>query len=250
MNPIKELVSIVTPLYNSEKTIKPTIDSILNQTYPNWELILVNDASTDESPQIAKAYCAKDKRIKCLTLTQNVGAAKARNLAIDSARGQYIAFLDADDTWESTKLEKQLRFMKSNNFAFTYTGYRTTKGRIIKTPLFLNYKQLIVNNQIGCLTVVIDRRMTGEFMMPDHRKGQDHLTWLMLMKRGFLAYGLNEILATYTEGNMSSLSGNKLKSAQRQWSNYRNALGLGFFQSLLYFVQYAYHSLRKYGFRL
>jgi len=247
MNPIKDLVSIITPVYNAETTLKTTIESILNQTYKNWELILVNDASTDQSTQVAKALIGKDKRISWIEMPQNAGAAKARNLAIDRARGQYLAFLDADDAWDSKKLEKQLSFMKDQAYAFTYTAYRTNKGRIVKAPLQLTYKQLIINNAIGCLTVIVDRKITGEFFMPDYRRGQDHLTWLMLMKRGFTAYGLDEVLATYTEGNSGSLSGNKLKAAKRQWFNYRHALGLSWFKSLGYFIGYAYTALKKHG---
>jgi len=247
MNPIKDLVSIITPVYNAESTLKATLDSIVSQTYKEWELILVNDASSDQSKAIAEPYLKKDKRIKWIDMAQNSGAAKARNFAIDHARGQYIAFLDSDDAWDSNKLEKQLKFMREYAYAFTFTAYRTTKGRIIKAPTVLSYQELIINNQIGCLTVIVDRRSTGDFLMPDYRKGQDHLTWLMLMKRGIKAYGLNEVLATYTEGNTNSLSGNKLKAAKRQWFNYRQALGLGFFKSSFYFIKYAYYSFKKYG---
>lgn len=245
MNPIKDLVSIITPVYNSEATLKTTLDSILNQTYTYWELIIVNDASSDQSSEIAKVYLTKDKRIHWIDLTQNVGTSKARNLAIDRARGQYIAFLDADDAWDSTKLEKQINFMKDHAYAFTFTAYRTTKGRLMKALPVLDYQQLIIDNKIGCLTVIVDRRMTGDFVMPDYLKNQDHLTWLMLMKRGHKAHGLNEILATYSEGYTGSLSGNKLKAATRQWVNYRKALNLGFFQSCFYFVQYAYYAIKK-----
>lgn len=247
MNPIKDLVSIVTPVYNAQATLQNTIDSVLSQTYPNWELILVNDASSDQSASLIQNAMAKDKRIKTIELKTNAGAARARNLALDSARGQYIAFLDSDDAWDSTKLEKQLAFMKEKAVAFTFTAYRTTKGRIVKAPKCVTYRQLVVDNVIGCLTVLIDRRMTGDFKMPDYRKGQDHLTWLNLMKQGHTAYGLNEVLATYTEGNSGSLSGNKLKAAQRQWFNYRHALKLGFFQSAVYFIQYAVLALKKHG---
>jgi teichuronic acid biosynthesis glycosyltransferase TuaG len=250
MNPIKDLVSIITPVYNAESTLKNTFDCVISQTYKEWELILVNDASFDQSKAIAQDYLKKDKRIKWIDLAQNSGAAKARNFAIDQARGQYIAFLDSDDTWDSTKLEKQLKFMRDNVYAFSFTAYRTTRGRIIKAPSVLSYKELLTNNQIGCLTVIVDRRSTGDFFMPDYRNGQDHLTWLMLMKRGIKAYGLNEVLATYTEGNTRSLSGNKLKAAKRQWFNYRRVLKLGFFKSVFFFVIYAYYSFKKYGWRL
>lgn len=247
MNPIKELVSIVTPVHNSSQTMKATIDSIRSQSFTNWELILVDDASSDDSVTIAAEYAALDKRIKPVTLAQNIGAAKARNVAIDHARGQYIAFLDSDDCWDSQKLEKQLKFMKDNAYALTYTAYRTTKGRIIKAKTEIDYEHLIASNAIGCLTVMVDRRMTGDFSMPNLKKGEDHLTWLLIMKRGFKAYGMNEVLATYTVGNTSSLSGNKLKAAQRQWSNYRQVLGFNVFQSSLYFIKYIYYSLKKHG---
>ncbi len=246
MNPIKDLVSIITPVYNAEKTLKATLESISKQSYKNWELILVNDASNDHSFEIAHAYMTNDKRIIWVESAQNSGAAKARNLAIDKARGQYIAFLDSDDVWDAKKLEKQIKFMKDNAYAFTFTAYKTTKGRVFKAPAKINYKQLIVNNTIGCLTVVIDRKLTGEFLMPDFRRGQDHLTWLMLMERGNIAYGLNEVLATYTVGNRLSLSGNKFKAAQRQWFNYRHVLGFSLMKSILYFIAYAYFGIKKY----
>jgi teichuronic acid biosynthesis glycosyltransferase TuaG len=246
MNPIKNLVSIITPVYNAQSTLKNTIDSVVSQSYKEWELILVNDFSTDQSKTIVEPYL-KDKRIKWIDSIQNSGAARARNAAIDHARGQYIAFLDSDDAWDSTKLEKQIKFMNDNAYAFTFTAYRTSRGRIVKAPSVLTYNELITNNQIGCLTAIVDRRRAGDFLMADYRKGQDHLTWLMLMRRGIKAYGLNEVLATYTEGNINSLSGNKLKAAKRQWFNYRKALGLGFFKSLYYFIKYAYYSFKKYG---
>jgi len=247
MNPIKEMVSIVTPVYNAQATLQTTIDSVLAQTYPNWELILVNDASSDQSAQLLTQAASKDKRIRVITLKENLGAAKARNLALDSARGQYIAFLDSDDAWDTLKLEKQLKFMKDNQYSFTFTAYRTTKGRIVKAPSSVDYRHLLVNNVIGCLSVVIDRRERGDFKMPEYRKGQDHLTWLSLLKNGTLAYGLNEVLGTYTEGNAGSLSGNKLKAAKRQWFNYRKALGFGLFKSAYYFIQYAALALQKHG---
>jgi teichuronic acid biosynthesis glycosyltransferase TuaG len=245
MKPIPELVSVITPVYNAAATLQKTIDSVKAQTYNAWELILVDDASSDDSVRIAQAAADADKRIHLIRLTENRGAAVARNLALDAARGQYLAFLDADDTWDSTKLTKQLEFMSSRNIAFSYTGYRTTKGRILRVPESVNYERLITDNVIGCLTVVIDRTLTGDFQMPNVRRGQDHLTWLSLLKSGRLAYGLNEVLATYTVGNTSSLSGNKLKAAKRQWYNYRNVLGFGWFTSVRYLIRYAILGFRK-----
>lgn len=247
MKPIKDLVSIVTPVYNAEKSLQATIDSVKAQSEKRWELILVNDCSTDGSADLIAKAVASDKRITAITLPVNSGAARARNVALDAARGQYIAFLDSDDAWDSTKLDRQLDFMRQNAYAFTYTAYRTNKGRIVTAPQTVTYDGLLINNVIGCLTVMVDRTITGDFKMPEFRKGQDHLTWLSLLKAGIPAYGLNEVLATYTEGNTSSLSGNKLKAAKRQWFNYRKALGFGIFKSTYHFIRYAFANLRKYG---
>lgn len=245
MKPIPELVSVITPVYNAAATLQKTIDSVKAQTYTAWEMILVDDASSDDSVRLIQAAAELDKRIHLIRLTENRGAAVARNLALDAARGQYIAFLDADDSWDSTKLTKQLEFMKARNIAFSYTGYRTTKGRILRVPETVNYERLITDNVIGCLTVVIDRSLIGDFQMPNVRRGQDHLTWLSLLKPGRLAYGLNDVLATYTVGNTASLSGNKLKAAKRQWYNYRKVLGFGWFTSVRYLIRYAIQGFRK-----
>ena len=245
MKPIPNLVSVITPVYNASATLQRTIDSVKAQTYREWELILVDDASSDDSVRLAQAAIDTDQRIRLITLNENRGAAVARNVALDAARGQYLAFLDADDAWDTTKLTKQLEFMRSRNLAFTYTAYRTTKGRIIRVPDQVNYQRLITDNVIGCLTVMIDRTQTGDFQMPNVRRGQDHLTWLLLLRPGLLAYGLNEVLATYTVGNTDSLSGNKLKAAKRQWTNYRNVLGFGWFTSVRYLIRYAIQGIRK-----
>ena len=245
MKPIPELVSVITPVYNASATLQKTIDSVRAQTYREWEMILVDDASSDDSVRLIQAIMAVDKRIHLIKLSDNRGAAVARNLALDAARGQYIAFLDADDFWDSTKLAKQLDFMKQGNYAFTYTAYRTTKGRIMRVPSQVDYERLITDNVIGCLTVMIDRAQTGDFQMPNIRKGQDHLTWLSLLKPGRLAYGLSDVLATYTVGNADSLSGNKLKAVKRQWTNYRKVLGFSWFTSVRYLIRYALAAYRK-----
>jgi teichuronic acid biosynthesis glycosyltransferase TuaG len=247
MKPIPNLVSVITPVYNASATLQKTIDSVRAQTYRDWELILVDDASSDDSVYLAKAAVDLDPRIRLITLNENRGAAVARNLALDAARGQYLAFLDADDAWDTTKLTKQLEFMRLRNLAFSYTAYRTTKGRIIRVPEQVDYERLITDNVIGCLTVMIDRTQTGDFQMPNVRRGQDHLTWLMLLKPGRLAYGLNDVLATYTVGNAESLSGNKLKAAKRQWTNYRTILGFSWFTSVRYLIRYAIQGLKKHA---
>lgn len=248
MNPIKDLVSIIMPVHTASSSLKRSLESLFAQTYKDWELIMVNDAFSDESKAIIEPYLEKDKRLKWIDMKQNNGIEKTRNIALDRARGQYIAFMDPSDTWDTGKLEKQLKFMTANAYGFSFTGYRTTKGRIVKALPVLNTKELIVNNSIGYLTVIIDRRSTGDFVMPEAKSGQDHLTWLMLMKQGIKAYGLNEILATTNEENVKSTPTYKLRSARSQWEIYRCKLGLSFIMSSIYFIQYVYHSIKNTGF--
>lgn len=156
------LVSIVTPVYNAERFINETIDSVMAQTYDNWELILVDDCSSDNSAAIIDEYVKKDSRVKYIKNKENSGAAVSRNAGIEMAKGQYVAFVDSDDVWKPEKLEKQLAFMKKNNYAFTFTAYRyvledgTVTDKIANTVEKINYDGLLKNTVIGCSTVVID----------------------------------------------------------------------------------------------
>lgn len=238
MNPIKDLVSIISSVNNNAATLNTTIDSVLAQSYPTWELILVNDASSDHSAALIKAAMAKDKRIKGIDLKSSVGASKARNVALDSARGQYIAFLNADEAWDTTKLDKQLKFMKDTVAPFTYTAYRTLKGRIIKALPKVDETDLLICNTIGTLTVIIDRRETGDFILPDHPEGQDLLTWHMIIRRGYQAYGLNEVLATGPDEQHEAISGNTMNALKHQWLTYRSVLGFSKFKSAMMLLRY------------
>lgn len=244
------LVSIITPAYNAAAYIAETIESVLAQTYTNWEMLIVNDCSKDNTPEIVESYAAKDKRIKLINLKQNSGAAVARNTAIQNAKGRYIAFLDSDDLWKKEKLQKQIQFMQRNGYAFTFTNYQylklkpDEKLRIIKVPKSLTYEQSLKNTIIGCLTVIVDRKQTGNFQMPLVRAGQDHLTWWLLMKRGFKAYGLQENLAEYrrVEG---SISHNRFKAIKRHWKLYREYERLSLVKSVYCFICYALHAVKK-----
>jgi len=249
----KELVSIITPAYNCEKFISETIDSVLAQTYTNWEMIIVNDMSTDNTENIIKEYAEKDNRIRIINLTENSGAAVARNTAIENSLGRFIAFLDSDDRWKNDKLQKQLKFITQNNYGFTFTGYEyikdenNDKEKVFKVPHSLNYSQGLKNTVIGCLTVVIDKNIVGDFRMPLIRRGQDNLTWLMLLKKGHIAYGLNINLAEYRRV-AGSLSNDKIKALKRQWSNYRNVIKLPFFKCVYYYSFYVLNNVKKYYF--
>lgn len=244
-------VSIITPAFNCEKYISEAINSVIAQTYSNWEMIIVNDKSTDNTEKIITEFIQKDNRIRLINLSQNSGAAVARNKAIDNANGRFIAFLDSDDIWKKNKLKKQLEFMLENQYGFTFTAYEyikdenNTKDKLFNVPQSLNYKQALKNTVIGCLTVIIDKKIVGEFRMPLVRRGQDNLTWLMLLGKGHTAYGLEENLAEYRRVS-GSLSNNKFSALKRQWLNYRKEEKLPFFKCLYYYVFYVFNNLKKY----
>lgn len=244
------LVSIITPVYNAEKFIEKTIKSVQIQTYTNWEMILVDDLSQDNSGEIIKKIQKNDNRIKYIKLKENSGAAVARNTAIENANGRYIAFLDSDDLWKRNKLEKQISFMKENNCGFTFTSYEIMSeeginlNKIVQVPKKINYDGLLKNTIIGCLTVVIDRKLVGDFGMPLIRKGQDTATWLKILKNYEYAYGINENLANYRLVKRS-ISSNKIGALKRTWNTYRNVEKLSLIKSCYVFICYIINAIKK-----
>lgn len=246
-----DLVSIVTPVYNAARFIQETIDSVLAQTYTEFELILVDDCSRDDSVAIIQKNQQNDPRIKLVQLPENSGAAVARNAGIAAARGQYIAFIDSDDCWAENKLTKQLGFMKKNAVSFSYTNFALVNedGSIIKDkvdlPLALDYAGLLKNTAIACSTVVIDRNAIGDFRMPLVRKGQDTATWLMLMReRQIAAFGLDEVLNYYRQV-AGSISSNRFAALKRTWHTYRNIEKLPLVKSLYYFSCYVFNAIKR-----
>ncbi|QSB49341.1 glycosyltransferase family 2 protein [Parageobacillus toebii] len=244
------LVSIVTPTYNAERFIKSAIQSVQLQTYSNWEMIIVDDCSQDNTVEIIKNEAEKDKRIKLIQLSKNSGAAVARNTAIQNARGKYIAFLDSDDLWYPEKLEKQVAFMQENDIAFSFTSYRiinedgTETDKIINVPKEIDYKGLLKNTIIGCLTVMLDVSKLGLVQMPNIRTRQDTALWLSILKKGYKAYGIQEPLAKYRKVK-GSISSNKLKMAKQNWIMYRDLENLNVIYASWCFVNYAWNALKK-----
>lgn len=244
------LVSIVTPVYNAEKFLSKTIKSVTNQNYSEFEYLLIDDCSTDNSSKIIKDFELEDKRIKYIRLDENSGAAVARNKGLELAKGQYIAFLDSDDEWDSEKLKLQISYMKENNFAFTYTNYRTIKenGEVIKDsiilPTKLDYTGLLKNTAIACSSVIIDRFVIGDFRMPLVRKGQDTATWLSILKKHDYAHLLGKTLSSYRQVN-NSISSNKFGAVKRTWNTYRNIEKLSFPVALYYFTFYIYNAFKR-----
>lgn len=250
MKKIKKIdVSVVMPLFNGEAFVENSIRSVITQSFQNWELIIVDDASTDRSVNIVKSLVGEDHRIKLIKLPRNSGAAVARNLSIKYAQGRYIAFLDSDDLWLAQKLSKQLAFMKNNSCPFAFSSYdKIDEGgsRIgyVGAPEKVDYADLLKMCSIGCLTAIYDTNYFGKVYMPDIRKRQDLGLWLALLKRTTYAYGISESLAQYRV-RPESLSSNKIAAAQFQWKLYRQIENLSFTDSSYYFFEYGMRGLLR-----
>jgi teichuronic acid biosynthesis glycosyltransferase TuaG len=243
------LVSIITPVYNSENFLSATIESVIRQTYLNWELILVDDCSTDRSFEIISEYARKDLRIKSFRNNINSKAFESRNVALKNANGRYIAFLDSDDIWAETKLEYQIKFMQKNEYGFTYTNfYRFIDNPIIGKPINLkkriSYYGLIQNTIIATSSVIIDKKMTGDFRM-ENLYYDDFKLWLTLLKKINFAYCLNKNLLYYRI-TPNSLSNNKFKSAKKVYKMFNENLDLNFLQSKIYFFNWIINTIIKY----
>lgn len=244
-----DLVSIVIPVYNAEKYLKDTIKNILAQNYKNWELILVNDCSTDESKKVAKPFLSK--KIKWIDLNKNSGPAIARNRGIKEAEGKYLVFQDADDLWHKDKLKKQVSFMREKRCEFSFTGYEFAdkdgkpNGKKVYVPEKMSYKQALKNTTISTITVMfdMDKLKKEDVFMPDV-EAEDTATWWKVLKKVDYAYGLNEILSYYRrdEGTRSS---NKINAAKKAWKLYRESEHFGIIKSLYYFSFYAFNAVRR-----
>lgn len=246
------LVSVIIPVFNSEQFLEETMNSVLNQTYPHWEMLLVDDCSTDRSPAIIAEYAAKDSRIRYIKLSQNSGAAVARNTGLEAARGRYIAYLDADDLWLPRKLERQLEFLKQNNVGFSCCAYEkieqdgTSLHKTVWMPKTMNYHQLLKNTIIQTVGVIVDTKLVDPelLVMPNVRRGQDFATWLQILRSGTLFYGQHEVLAAYRRV-ATSLSANKFRAFKRTWHVYRQVEHLPLIYASWCQVCYAYHACRK-----
>ena len=244
---IDDLVSIIMPVHNGAATIGESIESVQAQTYEKWELIIIDDCSTDDTQKVIEGY--PDQRICYYCLPQNCGVAQARNRGISMASGRYIAFLDSDDLWMPEKLTHQIAFMRQNNCGFTYTEYRqfvntaANVNRLIKVNDSVDYQELLKGNDIGCLTVMLDRRVFPKVEMPLSRH-EDYITWLNLLKSGQKAYGLHEDLARYRKSD-KSLSSNKWQSIKWTWDVYRKSQNLSCCETIKNMCYYIVKGIRK-----
>lgn len=231
------LVSVITPTYNCASFIGETIKSVLDQSYPQWEMIIVDDQSSDHTEDIVNQY--KDVRIKYKKLEHNSGAAVARTEAMKMAEGQYIAFCDSDDLWIPDKLERQLRFMKENGHAFSCTAYEQIDergrclGRIMKPPKKCDYNRLLLDCPVGNSTVMYDVSKMGKFEVPNIRKRNDDALWLQMLKKERYIWGMNDVLAQYRI-RQNSISSNKLNVIRYHWVLYREIEHLSVPRSLFH----------------
>lgn len=244
-----KLVSIVIPLYNKQDYIKETVKNIIMQTYKNWELIIVDDCSTDNSYNIVKDYA--NKNITVIKNSKHMGAARTRNVGLAKVRGRFICYQDADDLWDEHKIEKQLKFMEEKNCAFSYTGFKYMKengtlcSRCVHVQEKLDYKEALKNTKILANAVMFDLEKIDKSLieMPDIA-AEDIATWWKILKNGYSAYGLDEPLVYYRR-TKSSASANKIKSAINRWNLYRKYEGYSMFKSLYYFIHYGFFAIIK-----
>ena len=249
---MKSLVSIIMPLYNGEKFIKITLESVLKQTYKNWELLITNDGSKDNSPKLVEEYAKKDERIKLFNQV-NKGSAAARNNSLKEANGKYIVFLDSDDIWEDNFLEKQIKFLKEKNASLVFSSYKRINedGKEILDPFIVpekvGYKDLLKTCSLTCLTSIYDREKTGIIYFNEELKSlrDDYVMWLTMLKKVDFAYGNKEILASYRIFS-NSTTGKKFKVLKPQFLVYYKIEKLGLIRSLYYFINWIFISLKKY----
>ena len=247
---MNNLVSIITPSFNSSRFIDSCIVSVLNQDYTDWEMLIVDDCSQDDSREKILSFAKKDSRIRYFFLEKNIGAAGARNIAIKASKGRYIAFLDSDDMWYANKLSQQIHIMRKNNFAFTFTAYdviqeeNTNIINTISVPSKIDYHGYLKNTIIGCLTVILDKKETGDFEMPNISSSHDMALWLLIMRRGIIAHGINLSLSQYRLVS-SSNTADKFKAAKDVWLVYREIEQLNLIYSTICFMCYTFNAIRK-----
>ena len=239
MNPNKtNLVSVIVPIFNAINFIDQAIQSILEQTYQNFEIILIDDFSRDGSADhITKKY-GKNNKVKIILNKENLGAAKTRNIGINNATGSYLAFLDADDFWDKSKLELQLKFMAETKSPMTFTSYRilfkSNRTKVIKVPYKLNLKKYFLTTIIGNLTVMVDRTKIPNFYFPIGHL-EDTLAWISILKEFKEINGLNKSLATYRIVE-NSISSNKFRNSIRYFKILNKQKNLNFFQKVYYLI--------------
>ena len=248
----KKLISIVMPAYNAAKFIRSAIASVQAQSYSNWELLVIDDGSKDETIEIVKELAKDDARIRLLQNEKNMGVAKTRNRGIELARGEYIALLDSDDLWYAEKLAKQLALAGLTGAEIVYCSYAMIgendeeKHAPFIVPEKTNYKKMLVSSVISCSTVLMRAEMAKKYHFDETYYHEDYVLWMQMMKDGRSAYGCTDVLGAYRIRE-SSRSSDKLSSAKKRWVIYRKCLNMSFISSAYYLFRYAVRAMRKYS---
>lgn len=248
MNP---LISIITPCYNASPFITQTIESVLSQTYPYWEMLIVDDCSTDRSAEIIQTYVERDTRIRYLRTENPSGSPSLpRNIGLQQAQGEYIAFLDSDDAWFPNKLEEQVAFMEAYSYNFVYSDYEKMSwngaraDRRIRVRSVSTYWDILESNEIPCLTVLLHRELIEQTRFRSIPK-EDYAFWLEILRKGVKAYNTGKIHALYREA-VNSRSGNKWKMFAQQWFVLRKVEGVKWIPSIYFMLIFAYKGFMKY----
>lgn len=244
-------VSVITPCYNNKKTIHETILSVINQTYTQWEMLIIDDCSIDGSDIIIKQYCEQDPRIKYLKTEKPSGSPSIpRNLGLENAKGEFVCFLDSDDYWLPNKLEEQIEFIQKNKYSFVYSNYEKISydgkrnNRIIKTKSQSNYTDNLKSCEIPCLTACISKRIISNTRFLPIKK-EDYAFWLEILRKGITAYNTNKIHALYRESK-NSRSSNKIKMIKGQWYILRQIEKINIFRSFFFLIIYLWKGYKKY----
>ncbi len=247
-NPI---ISVITPCYNLSKYLAKTIESIQAQTIDNWEMIIIDDCSIDDSFKVAKAHAMKDPRITAIQMDENRGSSAARNEGLKRAKGTYITFIDGDDLIKPFKFETQINFMKRNNYAITYTNYRRmtpdekTVGILQRNPKKINYSYMLKHTAMGTLTPIYNRDIVGEYFFDENLPARmDYAFWLDVMKDGHVAHRFDRDMARYRRGH-TSLSSNVNKGQKLVWKILKDRQGLNYIHAWWCYAHYVAHALKK-----
>ncbi|MDE6559255.1 MAG: glycosyltransferase [Muribaculaceae bacterium] len=245
------LVSVITPCYNASEYISDAIKSVVNQSFSDWEMIIVDDGSNDNSAEIIKSFVSADNRIKYIRLDIPSGSPSLpRNVGIDNSKGKYIAFLDADDMWLPEKLSQQIKAMEEEGWDLCYSYYEKIDddgkrdNRIIKTKRVSTYRSLLKSNSIPCLTSIVAKAAIGDTRFKQISQ-EDFCFWLDILKKGFVAHNICEVTALYRE-TKASRSANKFDMFKEYWNVIRKHQQIGMIQSCYYMTTYTFYGILKY----